>query len=181
MHMYVSVYVHAHVYVCIYIYKCMHMYTCNKYVIENTTYCYIYDKIQCDAITARSVFSKHSHKRHTMARPHGRHMGVFGEFKVWFHIPYQSPQSCLQSEVYIPPRYDGTPLCEPTVPPLRGRSSCSRQEREIYTDNIADGMQRNIIKSENVSPRLCRLKIYFVSLINSIASNPAYAEHCLCI
>ena len=63
------------IYMCAYIYKCMHMYTCNEYVIENTTYCYIYDKIQCDAITARSVFSKHSHKRHTMARPHGRHMG----------------------------------------------------------------------------------------------------------
>ena len=32
-----------HIY--IYIYKSMHMYTCNKCVIENTTYCYIYDKI----------------------------------------------------------------------------------------------------------------------------------------
>ena len=54
--------------ICVHIYKCMHMYTCNKCVIENTMYCYIYDKIQCDAITARSVFSKHSH---TVARPHG--------------------------------------------------------------------------------------------------------------
>ena len=62
-------------YMCAYIYKCMHMYTFNKCVIENTTYCYIYDKIQCDVITARSVFSKHSHNRHTMARPHGRDMG----------------------------------------------------------------------------------------------------------
>ena len=57
--------------ICVHIYKCMHMYTCNKCVIENTTYCYIYDKIQWDASTARSVFSKHSHNRHTMARPHG--------------------------------------------------------------------------------------------------------------
>ena len=47
--------------ICVHIYKCMHMYTCNKCVIENTTYCYIYDKIQYDAITARSVFSQQVH------------------------------------------------------------------------------------------------------------------------
>ena len=61
--------------ICVHIYDCMHMYTCNKCVIENTTYCYICDKIQCDAVTARSVFSKHSHDRHTIASPHGRGMG----------------------------------------------------------------------------------------------------------
>ena len=60
----------------------------------------------------------------------GEIWGVFCELKVWFHIPYQLPQFCIQSEFYIPPRYDGTPLCVPIVPPLRGRSSCSRQERE---------------------------------------------------
>ena len=76
----------------------------------------------------------------------GEIRGVFCELKVWFHIPYQSPQFCIQSEVYIPPRYDGTPLCVPVVPPLRGRSSCSRQEREICTDNIADGMQHHKIR-----------------------------------
>ena len=55
--------------ICVHIYESMHMYTWNKWVIENTTYCYIYDKIQCDAVTAQSVFSKHSHDRHTIARP----------------------------------------------------------------------------------------------------------------
>ena len=108
----------------------------------------------------------------------GEIWGVFCELKVWFHIPYQSPQFCIQSEVYSPLRYDDTPLCIPIVPPLRGRSSCSRQEREICTDNIADVMQRNIIKSENVSPWLCRLKIYYVSLLNFVASNPAIS--CIC-
>ena len=108
-YMYVSVYVHAHVYVCTY--ECMHMHACNKYVIENTTYCYIYDKIQCDVVTARSVFSKHSHDRHTIARPNGRDMGCLLRVKIWFHIPYQLLQFCAQSAVYILPRYDGTPLC----------------------------------------------------------------------
>ena len=69
-------YICACAYIFVHIYTCMHMYACNKCVLENTTYCYIYDKIQCDAITARSVFSKHSHSRHTMARPHGRDKGV---------------------------------------------------------------------------------------------------------
>ena len=73
MRMYMSAY--------IYIYKCMHMHVCNKCVIENTTYCYIYDKIQCDAITPRSVFSKHSHNRHTMVHHHGRDMGCFSWVK----------------------------------------------------------------------------------------------------
>ena len=107
----------------------------------------------------------------------GEIWGVFCELKVWFHILYQLSQFCIKSEVYIPLRYDGTPLCVPNVPPLWGRSSCSRQEREICTDNIADGMQRNIIKSENVSPWLC-LMIYNVSLINFVASNPAIS--CIC-
>ena len=44
-------------------------------------YCYIYDKIQCDVITARSVFSKHSYNRHIMARPHGRDMGCLFQVK----------------------------------------------------------------------------------------------------
>ena len=60
---------------CVHIYECMHMYTCNERVIENTTYCYICDKIHCDAVTERSVFSKLSHDRHTIARPYGRDMG----------------------------------------------------------------------------------------------------------
>ena len=60
--------------ICVHIYECMHMYTCNECVIENTTYCYIYDKIQCDAVTARPVFSKHYQDRHTIAGPHGRDM-----------------------------------------------------------------------------------------------------------
>ena len=72
---YVYEYICARAYIFVHIYTCTHMYTCNKCVIENTTYCYIYEKIQCDAITARSVFSKHSHNSHTMARPHGRDMG----------------------------------------------------------------------------------------------------------
>ena len=97
--------------ICVHIYDCMHMYTCNKCVIENTTCCYICDKIQCDAVTARSVFSKHSHDKHTIARLTGEILGVFCELKVWFHIPYQLLQFCIQSEDNIRPRYDGTQMC----------------------------------------------------------------------
>ena len=112
--------------ICVHMYEFMHMHTCNICVIESTTYCYICDKIQCDAVTARSVFSKHFHDRHTIARLHGRDMGVFCELKVWFHIPYQLLQFCIQSGVYIPSRCDGTRLCVLIVPPLTGQNSCSR-------------------------------------------------------
>ena len=91
--------------------------------------------------------------------------------------PFQLLQFCIHYEVYIHPRYDGTPPCVLIVPPLRGRGSCSHQEREICTDNIAGEIQRNMIKSENVSPWLC-LKIYYVSLIHFVASNPAIP--CIC-
>ena len=89
----------------------------------------------------RSVFSKHSHDRHTIARPHGRDMGCFCELKAWFHIPYQLLQFCIQPEVYIlysSALWRHSAVCRLLiVPPLTGRSSCSRQEREICTDNIA--------------------------------------------
>ena len=139
------------------------------YLRQNTVRCHH------SAVSLLQTFSQQAHHG---SPSRARYGGVFCELKVWFHIPYQLPQFCIQSEVYIPPRYDGTPLCVQIVPPLRGRSSCSRQEREICTDNITDGMQRNIIKSENVSPWLCRLKIYYVSLINFVASNPAIS--CIC-
>ena len=102
--------------ICVHIYDCMHMYTYNICVTENTTYCYIYDKLQCNAVTARSVFSKHSHDRHTIARSHGL-------FRVKSLISYSV-----------------------SITAVLHTSSCSHRERKICTDNIAEKMQRNTIK-----------------------------------
>ena len=178
--MYVSVYVHAHVYVCIYIYECMHMYTCNKCVIENMTYCYICDEIQYDAVTARSVFSKHSRDRHTIVCPHGQDVGCLLPVKSL--ISYSVSITAVLHKIWD---LYSTALWRHSAvftncTALNGKSSCSRQEREICTENIAEKMQWNILKelkSENVSPWLC-LMIYNGSLINFLASNPELS--CIC-
>ena len=109
-----------------------------------------------------------------MARLTGEILGVFCELKVWFHIPYQLLQFCIQSGDNIRPRYDGTPLCVLIVPPLTGKSSYSRQERELCTDNIAEKMHRNIVKElkirECFSMAMCKDLLYHANEFRCIQS-----------
>ena len=140
------VYMYMHMYMCAYIYECMHMYTCNKCVIENMTYCYICNKIQCDAVTGRSVFSKHSHDRYTIVCPHGQDMGCLLPVKSL--ISYSVSITAVLHKIWD---LWSTALWRHSAvftscTTLNGKSSCSRQEREICTDIIAEKMQWNILK-----------------------------------
>ena len=108
-------------YMCTRIWMYAHIYTCNKCVIENTTYLmYVrHNTVRC--VTTPSVYSKHSHNRHTTARPHGRDMGCLLRVKSLIHNPYQLLQFCIHAEVYNPPRYNGTPLCVQKCTTLNGK------------------------------------------------------------
>ena len=165
----------VHIYIYIYIYKCMHMYICNKCVIKIRRTAISTTKYS--AVTARSVFSKHSHNRHTIARPHGRDMVCLLQVKsmISYSVSITTVLHTIWGLYSSALWRHSAPFTNCTA--HKGKKFLLTPEREICTDNIADEMQRNIIKSENVSPWLCQ-KIYYVSLINFVAYNPAIS--CIC-